>query len=155
GLGVAEVTAGLLRVLMERAARAGRETGAVEEEARAVDQAGAPVVFLLVDALPDAAPLADLLELPVVLGELLRQALDPAHALLVGRVRAVGAAAVDQLGRGLGEHALTSLSEDAGVVRREVGHVDLPLPFLLARDRDGDPFTGGCGGHRAQANARR
>src|SRR5262249_6993455 len=96
---------------------------------------GAPL--LLADLGPDAALTSLLSELPFGVGQLPGDALDVVAILLVGRVGAVRAAALHQLGRGLGEHALAALPEDALPRRREERDVALPaLPFLAAgRDR--------------------
>ena len=59
-----------------------------------------------------------------------------------GLVRAVRAAALHQLGRGLGEHALAALAEDAAPRRHEERHVDLPLLAFLAGHGDRHPFAG-------------
>ena len=90
---------------------------------------------------PDTFLQADLLELPLVVTQTLGELLDLLFDLLVGFVRAVGATTLHQLGRGLGEHALAPLAEDAVPRRREERDIDLPLPALLARDRDRDPLA--------------
>ena len=71
--------------------------------------------------------LARLAELPLVVAELLRELLDVLVVLLVGRVRAVRAAALHQLGRRLGEHALAAVAEDAAASDdSQERDVDLP-----------------------------
>src|SRR4029077_17256542 len=123
-LGLAEMLAVPLGVLVQRATRTGREPGTIQEDARAVDEARAPVV--LADRLPHTALETPFAELPLVVTELLGEPLDLPHVLLVGRMRSVRAATLDELGCRFGEHAGTALAEDAAVRRCEEGHIDLP-----------------------------
>ena len=130
--------AGALGELVQRAARTGREAGAVQEDARAVDEAG-PVV-VLVDLDPDALLLRPLAELPRVVVEQLRRLVHERLVLRPGGVGTVGAAAVHELGRFLGEHALAAVAEDAGPVRREKGDVHVPDVLLALRVLERDPL---------------
>jgi hypothetical protein len=136
-------------VQVQRATRAGLEAGPVEEHARVLVQAGAPLALAGVG--PHALLQADFLELPLVVAEPLGQLLDVLLDLLLRLVRAVGATALDQLGRGLGEHALAALAEDAVPRRHEERDVDLPLLAFLAGDRNRDPLARRCHDHVAVA----
>src|SRR2546423_1327452 len=104
-LRVAEVLAGVHRVQVQRASRSGFEIRTVEEDARVLVEARLPLT--LTRALPHAAFQADLLELPLVVAELLGELLDLFLDLLLRLVRTVGAAPLDELRCGFGQHALT------------------------------------------------
>ena len=127
---------------VEGAAGPGREPGPVEEDAGAVDQPGPEVA---VGQLLDHALLPLLVELPEVGGELGGRPLDVPGVLLAGEVGAVGAASLDQLGGGPGQHPLAALAEDARPGAGEEGHVEQPGPLLVGVV-EADPFVG-VGGH--------
>src|SRR4051794_30670176 len=90
------------------------EAGTIQEDAGPVDEARHRLA-LLAD-LDDAALLALLLELPLVRGERLGRPLDASPVGGVDEVGAVGAASLNELRRGLGEHTLAAPAEDAAPV---------------------------------------
>ena len=108
----------------------GGEPGTVEEDAGAVDEAGDRLAVLV--GLGDAAALVgDALVLPLLVGQPLGDRLDPGQVGVVAEVGAVGAAALLQLGRLLGEHALAPPAEDARPRRGEERQVEDPGALLV------------------------
>ena len=69
--------------------------------------------------------------LPLFGGQGCRRLLDPPGVLLVDQVGAVAAAALHELGRRPGEHALAAVAEDAGPVAGEERGVEDPCPLLF------------------------
>ena len=80
-------------------------------------------------------------ELPLVGGQGGRCLLHPAGVLATGEVRPVGAAALHELGRRPGEHALAAPAEDARPVALEEGDVEEPRALLFGV-REAHPLVG-------------
>src|SRR5690606_15039508 len=115
----------------------------VEEDAGVVDEPSAPVGLAVVgaDLLGDALLAADRGELPQIVGDVGDEALDGLAVGTIGEVRAVGAAPLHELGRGLRVHTLAARTEDAVPRRAQEGHVDLPRAPVLARVLEHDPLA--------------
>ena len=123
--------AGVERGDVQRAAGSAGEPGAVEEDARPVDEAGdgGPVLGVEVAAASTRA-----MELPLVGGQPSGGLGDDAHVVVVDEVRAVAATALGQLGGVTVEHALAAAAEDARPRRaqeRGVEHPRAPLVVVL------------------------
>src|SRR6478752_9240237 len=149
GLECVRLDPGEDRVLVQRAAGAGGETGTVEEDARAVDDlrlAGA--VLLLGPVVLAAGGAADGVVLPLVLAELLDGLLDALPVVLLGEVGAEGAAAV--VGPA-GVDALAAVAEDARPAAREPRQVAAVALVRVGGVGELDPDAGEvqrCFSHR-------
>ncbi len=131
-LGGVGLGAGQQRMLVQRAARSGREAGPVEEDAGAVDDPRLARPVLLFGPVPPMTGRgADVPVLPLVLAELGNDGGHPTEVVLVGEVRTEGAAAVV---RAVGVDPPAPDSEDAGPVARQPGEV---TPVALVRRRQG------------------
>ena len=120
------------------------KSGLVEEDAGVVDE---PRDGLAALVLVDHALLGAVV-LPLVGRQGGGRLLDPAGVLLVDEVGAVAAAALDELGRGAGEHPLAPVAEDAGPVARQERDVEHPRPlFLVVLEADPLVRVGRCRGH--------
>ena len=104
------------------------EVGTIEEDAGVLDEASDDLPVLLH---PGGAVLALGLELPLLGGESLGGLFDAALILLVGEVRPVTAATLDEFGRWPGEDALAAVAKDAGPVAFEEGDVEHPGALAL------------------------
>src|SRR6266542_3265534 len=142
-------------VLVQRAPRPARESGSVQEDAGVVDEAGAPFdasLLVLAALRVNALGASGLRVLPLIIGKFLCRAHDAIAVLAAREVRSIGAAALHHFRRGLGEHTLAAVPEDALPVRSQERDVDLPAPALFLRVVEGHPLTGrpGPGSRRAQ-----
>jgi two-component system response regulator RegX3 len=155
----ADVRLGLQRVHPEpvgegvqRAARAAREAGAVEEDARAVDGAGAPggLALELVE-LGDALLAAEHRVLPPLLLQRPGDALDALLVLLVGVEGAVAAAPV--VGPAL-DDALAAAAVDARPRRQQPGEVAAHDALRVGRVDELHPVPGEAGPHLRHAQVR-
>ena len=124
---------------MERAADAAREPGAVQEDARAVDEAGLDLAGLVRLGGPGLA-VADVVELPLLGGEALGVGEHRRLVVLVDEVGAVAAAALLELGGGPGEHALAPVAVDARPRAGEERDVEDP-GALFVGVLEGDPLV--------------
>ena len=126
GLDRVRLLAGEDGVLVQRAPGARGEAGAVEEDAGAVDDLGLEGVVLASRSRPMSRVRPGVV-LPLVRAELLDDLLDPLDVVVVGEVRAEGAAAV--VGA-VGVDALAAAAEDAGPARGQPGQV-APEPLRV------------------------
>ena len=132
--------------LVQRTARATGESGAVQEDARTVDQTGLRLAVVV--ELADSACSTGVPVLPLLGRERPGHALGSSSVGLVGVVRPEGAAAV--VGA-VGIDALTAGSEDAGPARGEpgqVGSVDhVRIAGTALRVGELQPVPGAAQGH--------
>src|SRR5947209_533002 len=126
---------------MQRATLPRREAGSVEEDAGAVEAAGAALAVL---DLADAALEALLAVLPLVVGELPGELL---HPLLVGLLRVEGAVRAAAVVRAVLDDALAAGAEDAGPRRQKPGQVDTEDLVLVVGVDELDPLTREIEGH--------
>src|ERR1700689_585839 len=109
----------------------------VEKDAGVLDESGDDLAVLL-DARRTLAALG--LELPLVRGQALGGLFDSSLIFFVREVRPVTAAALDELGSGFGEDALTAVPENALPVALEEGDVKHPRT-LAFRVFEADPLV--------------
>ena len=130
-----------LRFEMESAACAGGKSGAVEEDARIVDESR-PKVAVVERHHNTIGSLG--MELPKVWGHRQRNLFCSTSILCVGEMGSIRAAPLDEFRRRSGQHSLAPRTEDAVPTAGQKRHVEEPCA-LLGRVVETDPFVGVVG----------
>src|SRR5713101_357933 len=134
------------RLLVQCAAWPDREARPVEEDSGVLDQPRPPVgrtVVVLAHLGEDALLLGELGVLPGVRTEPPRCLDHVVEVGLVGEVRAVAAASLDELRSRLGVDALAPAAEDALPRRQQEGDVDLPGASVVVGVGEAHPLARG------------